>query len=312
MQEEKIIDLHAHTVHSDGLFTPEDLLLKARAYGLAALSIADHDTIEAYTKETVTLATQLDVELVPGVEISTQGEKGERYHILGLLIDLTSSGLIGLTREIGEARKIDAQSICKLLRKKGWSVETSTVLNHASPTKAHIARTVLKDTRNADHLLRMFGDRIPTEGEFTEAMLIRGKPFYVTGRKKPNPRETIQIVHDADGLAILAHPSFNILMGEDPSNLCNKFLSLGIDGFEAINVQFDRSHGDAEVEHIELFTEFAFAHGMVISGGSDFHHDNAPLIGRFIDLGFHNDRRKVPYSVLENLKAYKSSRKISR
>lgn len=173
--------------------------------------------------------------------------------------------------------------------------ENSTII------KAHISRAVLDNKKNVERLVKEFG-KIPTEGEFCEAWLIRGKPAFVKGSKDLHPIKAIETIKMAKGLALLAHPSFNIMMGELFDLLCEKFVNWGIDGFEAINVQYDRSNNDVEVQHIDEFIEFATKKGLVISGGSDFHHDDEKLIGKFIDLGFRNYPRKVPYSILENLR----------
>ncbi|MCX7928705.1 MAG: PHP domain-containing protein [Patescibacteria group bacterium] len=298
----RFIDLHTHTIYSDGTFTPEQLLNKAKAYGLVAISITDHDTVKAYSPQLFNLADKLEIELVPGVEFSTRDEDSNKYHILGLLIDLNSADLNNLTNLLNEDRIKEASLVCDLLNSYGWEIDREMLFNEPGTiTKAHISRAVLGCEKNRTRLIKEFG-KVPTEGSFCEAWLIKGKPAYVSGQRHLHPKQAIETIKNAKGLAILAHPSFNIMAGEDFNSLCNKFINWGIDGFEAINVQYDRSNGDVEVQHIDEFTKFAREKGLVISGGSDFHHDDESLMGKFIDLGFRNYSRKVPYSVLEELK----------
>ncbi len=300
--EDKYIDLHTHTNYSDGLFTPRQLLERAKAYNLAAISIADHDTTRAYTSETFEIAKNLSIELVPGIEFSTRDDDSNKYHILGLLIDLESKDLYKLTHRLNEERIAETKLVCGLLDGLGWNIDQEKLLDEPGTiTKAHISRAVLFNEKNKQKLHKEF-NKMPTEGEFCEAILIKGKPAYVKGGHHLHPSEAIETIKKAGGLSLLAHPSYNLIMGESFESLCNKFVNWGINGFEAINVQYDRSNNDNEVQHIDQFINYSKEHNLVISGGSDFHHDNEELIGKFIDLGFKNYDKKVPYSVLENLK----------
>lgn len=305
----KFIDLHTHTIYSDGFLTPEELLNRAKNYNLAAIAIADHDTTNAYTDKTSKIASKLGVELVPAVEFSTRDENSNKYHILGLLIDLKNPELAKLTKRLKQERVDEAVNVSHLLDKLGWKINLEKLLNEPGTiTKAHISRAVLENKENFENLKKFFKGKIPTEGEFTESFLIKDKPAYIKDDKPLSPKEAIDVIHKAKGLAILAHPSFNVMKGENFNNLCEKFLQLGIDGFEAINVQYDRSENDKEVEHIDQFIKFCQDNNLVISGGSDFHHDKEELIGKFIDLGFKNYPRKVSYSVLEDLKKERNKR----
>lgn len=305
----KIIDLHTHTIYSDGFLTPQQLLKRAKNYGLAAIAIADHDTINAYIDKTFEIASKLGIELVPGIEFSTRDQNSNKYHILGLLIDLKNPDLLKLTKRLKEERIEEATKVSGILKKLGWKIDLEKLLNEPGTiTKAHISRAVLKNKENFQKLKEFFKGKMPTEGEFTETFLIKGKPAYLKDDKPLSPQEAISVIHKAKGLAILAHPSFNIIKGESFSELCEKFVAMGIDGFEAINVQYDKSENDKEVEHIDQFIKFAKDNNLLISGGSDFHHDKQELIGKFIDLGFKNYPRKVPYSILEDLKKEKNKR----
>jgi predicted metal-dependent phosphoesterase TrpH len=308
MQKEGIIDLHTHTTHSDGELTPKELLTKANNYDLTAISITDHDTIAAYTPETFDIAEKLKVELVPGIEISTTDHEKRKYHILGLLIDIENPDLIDLTAKLKNKRTAYTEQLCDMLIENGWAIDRDNLLtDQRAVTKAHIARSLIAHPHNTKTLKDMFDGRLPREGELIEATMIRGKPYYIESPGEIGPQEAINTIHAASGLAILAHPGFSIMKGENFDNLSKKFVNLGIDGFEAINVQYDRSNNDREVDHIEQLTNFALQNRLVISGGSDFHIDNENTLGKFIDLGFKNDHRKVPYPVLENLREYKEA-----
>lgn len=281
-----------------------ELLDMASAYGLSALAITDHDTVSAYTPAVTQHAKELGIELVPGIEFSTTDTDGNKYHVLGLLIDVENRELLKLTAQLKQRREKTTAAIAALLGMLGWILDADAVRGDSDVvTKAHIARAVLNDQRNAPQLLKAFG-RVPTEGEFIEATMSRGKPAFVKSADELSPQEAIRVIHASGGVTLLAHPSFYVMRGEALEPLCAKFVEWGIDGFEAINVQFDKSNGDREVEHIEAFAAAAQTYGLTISGGSDFHHDDETRMGKFIDLGFKNDHRSVPYEVLTRLKSF--------
>lgn len=309
MSKTKLVDLHTHTIFSDGLLTPEELFKKTQDYGLSAISIADHDTIAAYlhTDDIFNLAKKYDVELISGIELSTRDENLNKYHILGLLVDLENKELNALVNRLKEERVKETVNSCKLLNELGWKVDSSELLREPGTlTKAHVSRAVLLDENNHKRLLNEFGNKMPTEGGFVEAYLIKGKPAYIKNDKSLHPKEAIETIKKAQGVSLLAHPSFNLIQGENFEELCSKFVDWGINGFEAINVQYNKSDNDKEVQHIDKFLKYCKDNNLCISGGSDYHHSDKSKMGNFIDLGFKNYPRKVEYEVLENLKKRKS------
>lgn len=311
MKNEKYIDLHTHTVHSDGLLTPQQLITRASDFSISAVAITDHDTVDAHTPETKTFAKQNGVELVAGIEISTQDQHRIPYHILGLLIDTDNADLTTLISGIKTNRLAYTEKVLELLRDNlQLHVDEDTLLGQAGTvTKAHIARAVLGNEENAARLHTLFNGRIPTEGNFIESTLIQDKPAYVQRSDVILPGEAVEVIHSAQGLAVLAHPSFNVMRHkEEPEDIVKKAKGWNADGIEAINVQFDRSNNDEEVEHIDIFTRLATQHGLVISGGSDFHTTSDGGMGRVVDLGHMDYREKIPYTILDNLKSRKTSK----
>ena len=299
------IDLHTHTLHSDGALTPQQLLQKAKEYGLVALAITDHDSIESYDQQTLALAKNLGIELVPGIEFSTRDNEGTKYHILGLFVDLRNPQLKALTKVLKTQRQQYSLKVCEVLNQNGWKIDTAKLLTHSGTvTKGHIAKTVLRNPENIAKLKRIFGGRLPSMGEFIEKVMIKGCSCFVKHDEILTPQEAIDIIHKAHGIAILAHPSFNIIKGESSQKLCSKFKKMGIDGFEAIYIEYDRSHNDAEIQHIKELTQYAREHDLTITGGSDYHCSDDQTVGKFIDLGFANHAIKVPYGILEDLKIF--------
>ncbi len=299
----KYIDLHTHTTFSDGLFTPMDLLDKAKEYNLSVISITDHDTLGAYDKSVFDYAESLNIQLVPGIELSTQDSSGHKYHILGLLIDLENTHINNLIKDLKSKRISYAEKVCSLLKNDGWSVDSNKLIKNSKEiiTKAHISRSILLDVHNHKKLINIFGI-IPSEGKFTEKFLIKGGEYYISNPDKLDVKKAIDIIHQAGGLAILAHPAFNVMQGEDLVEMCDNFKDIGIDGFEAINIQFNKSKHDERVDLVDSFSNYAKKNGLAITGGSDFHHQSRDLMGNFIDLGFNGDKYKVDELILKNLK----------
>jgi len=299
------IDLHTHTNCSDGFLSPVELLKKAKDYGLVALSITDHDTLQAYEDKSIfNFAISLGIDLIPGIEFSTIDENNNKYHVLGLMIDISNESLISLVDELQNNRLSYAKKVSESLRTDGWFIEIESLLNSKeSITKAHISRLLVANIKNEPKLLEYF-NTIPSEGELTESLLIKGKKYYIPAEKSLTPREAIDVIHNARGLAILAHPAFNIIKGEDLNILCDRFKSLNIDGFEAINIQFNKSNNDERVDLVKEFSDYAKNNHLLITGGSDFHHSNKDLIGNFIDLGFVGDEYVVDISILNRIKEY--------
>ena len=295
-----MIDLHTHTTCSDGEYSPVELLRLAAEYGLEAISITDHDTVAAYAPETWQEADKLGLELVPGIEMSSRDELERIYHIIGLFIDPENAELLATLAGCLERRREVASGIMKLLQKEGWEVDLEAVLaSRELIAKPHITRAVFANPANKEKLLRDFGV-MPTEGQFIEATMILGKPCYAGSAKDLSPTEAIKAIKAAGGLAILAHPGCYVVDGQSTKELAEQFLGLGIDGFESISVVHD--HDNTEVDYKEYFSEFAERHGLVISGGSDFHQLKGGSMGMTVDLGFRGYRFGVPYSVLSNLK----------
>ncbi len=297
------IDLHTHTNRSDGSLSPEELLQRAHACGVQAVAITDHDTVDAYSPELFSFAQSCGVELIPGIEISTRDEV-DRYHVLGLLVDPHSEQLRTFSNEMVLQRKANAEEMVAALRSHNWAIDDSFLQQNASITKAQVAIAVLENPSNTERVIKEFGS-VPTYGDFIEAWLIKGCPCYVRRAQETTPQQAIDIIHEAQGLALLAHPTFNIMNGYDARELCEKFLNLGVDGFEAINVQFDHSTG-AMLDHREFLTQFAQEHGLVISGGSDFHDYSEGQ--RAVDLGYVNHPWVVDYGVLDGLREYKNKK----
>lgn len=131
------------------MLTPKQLLEKAKSHDLVAISITDHDTIKAYSSDIFILANSLGIELAPGIEFSTRDDDCNKYHILGLLIDLNNTELNKLVDYLlNQERVKEARMACSLLEDLGWFIDEEKLLSENSTiTKAHISRAVLDNKK---------------------------------------------------------------------------------------------------------------------------------------------------------------------
>ncbi len=267
----KYVDLHTHSTHSDGSWTPTEIVQRAKKYELSAIAITDHDTVSGIP-EGMAEAAKNGIDYVPGIEISTHWCEG-RMHILGYFIDYTSSAIAELMKKIQEARKARVFDTCARLKEIDIDLPTELVFEIAhsadSIGRPHIANAMVK-----------LG-YVPTLQAAFNKYLAFGRPGYVM-RWAPSPEDAIDIIHKTGGIAVLAHCAVT----EGCMKHIDKIRAMGIDGVEV----FYPSH---KPHQIEFLKKFAKDNNLVVTGGSDCHGTvrGEPLLGIY----------KVPFSVYENL-----------
>lgn len=242
----RFVDLHLHSTASDGLLPPKDVVAAARAAGLAAIALTDHDTLEGVA-EARAAGEALGVRVIAGVELSAH--EGEReLHVLGLHLTRVSA-LEERLVELRATRRTRAVQIVEKLRALGIPIDLDAVWREAGAGavgRPHIARVLIANGWAKDH--RDAFDRL----------IGSGKPAYVPKQRLPLP-EAVQMAREAGGLAIVAHP------GSDGSRTrLEAFKRMGFDGVEV-------RHPSHSVEDIARLGTLAEYLGMVPSGGSDWH-----------------------------------------
>ena len=227
----RYIDLHIHSTNSDGSWTPAKIIERAIKYELAAISITDHDTVSGIP-EALESIRNTGIDFVPGIEISTKWCHG-RMHILGYFIDHNSPYLAELSRKMTLARSERITETCEKLAAIGKPVPIELVLemagNSSSIGRPHIANAMVK-----------LG-YVPTLQKAFNLYLSYGKPGYVP-RWSPEPKEAIDIIHGAGGIAVVAHCGVT----EGCVEQLDKVIALGIDGIEVLR-QVKKSKPDIEV-----------------------------------------------------------------
>lgn len=272
------VDLHAHTTASDGTDSPARVVESAAALGLSAVAVTDHDTTEGL-EEAAAAAIEVGVELVAGVELSLEWGRGT-MHLLALLVD-DAAWLSSRLEEVRRGRVSRNLEMVERLQAQGVAITIEEVRAESSRGtvgRPHFASVLVRKGYAADI------------GEAFLRHLGRGCPAYVE-RRRIAPSEAIALAHRAGGVAVLAHPLTLGVEGPDLSALLGELAAQGLDGVEAHYGAYRRSTRSA-------LAALARRHGLIPSGGSDYH-------GRFkpeISLGVGRGDLVVPEQVLAELR----------
>ncbi len=243
------VDLHIHSTASDGQLEPEDIVRKSAESGLTVIAIADHDTVDGIASALVAAKAFPWLKVIPCVELSTDVPSGE-VHILGYFIDYTSQELQATLKRLRNSRRERAQGMVTKLRSLGIHIEWQRVQEIAgsgSIGRPHIAQAMLEK-----------GYIASLKEAFTE-YIGRGGPAYVE-REKMTPVEAVELILQAKGLPVLAHP-FTI---NDPETLVIELKAAGLVGIEAY-------YNGYTADEISRLINLANKYGLIASGGSDYH-----------------------------------------
>ncbi|MBF4510817.1 MAG: PHP domain-containing protein [Aeromicrobium sp.] len=244
-------DLHIHSTASDGTLTPEALVRRAVALGLPAIALTDHDTV-AGVSAALEASHDTPLRVIPGVELSA-GVQGQGVHILGYFIDHADPKLLSRLEELRTIRITRARAIVASLAETGFEVTVDDVLSVAdggAVGRAHVAQALVA----AGH--------VASVAEAFERLLGSGRPHYVP-KPVTSVREVVSWIREAGGVAVVAHPALSAVDPHLP-----ELVSAGVVGLEA----YHGSHDRLVREH---YVALARTHGLVATGGSDFHGDHA-------------------------------------
>jgi len=275
-----MIDLHSHTTASDGTFSPAELVEEAQRVGLRTLGITDHDTFSGYD-EALPLARAAGLDLVRGIELSTK-LNGHSVHLLGYFLNEQHSGLVEFQawiRDLQESRRDRNIRLVERLQELGLDITMEEVAARAGGMtgRPHFAR-LLVEKGYVSNMQQAFDDYLDESAK-----------GYVT-RREPQFAEAAQRIGQAGGIASLAHP---VRLREDVANVLPK---LRADGLAAIEVY----HSDHSAEQTNLYLHLANEHGLLVTGGSDFHGAAKPEI----QLGTGREHNlKMPEDLAERLRA---------
>lgn len=267
------IDLHTHSNASDGALSPSELVLMALKSGLSAIAIADHDTLEGQP-EALAAGEELGIRVIPAIELSVDNEDGS-LHLLAYGIDHDNSDLEQALVTLRESRMERNGKIIERLNEMGYSINLKDVLE-LSPTgtvgRAHIGQALVNS------------GQMPSMSEAFDQLLTRGGPAYFD-RYRLKLWDAVPLIHTAGGAAVWAHPG---LHGEERLDVLltrlPKWKEYGLDGIES-------DYRDHSIELRDRLRSMAKIHGLIYTGGSDFHGSIKPenrlgegAAGRPIDI----------------------------
>lgn len=275
----KKIDLHMHTTHSDGSYTPRELVRYAKEKHLDCISVTDHDTLSSFG-ESAEEAKKQGIELIPGVEISAQFEPGT-LHILGFFLDPDHAGLRAGLSDIQKARAERNPQIVEQLNRLGVAITYEEVRAESGGKQVgrpHFAKVLLKK------------GVVKSMQEAFDRYLSKGKPAYIDKRRLSS-RDAIRMIHEAGGVAVIAHPKQMRLDEEKLSREFERLVGEGLGGIEVYNSCQNRNEA-------ELYKRLAKRFNLLITGGSDFHGANKPDV----DLGYLGEGVEFGYEAVEAMR----------
>ena len=243
------VDLHTHSTTSDGTLTPSEVVRLGLAQGLAVIALTDHDTMDG-VDEASRAAAGTGLEVIPGVEINSEGEWGD-LHFLGFYVDQANRALQECLETVRDGRVARARAMVKRLREMGMSLswaEVRALAGGPSVGRPHIARAL------ADR-----GYVAGTQEAFDRYIGLDG-PAYVS-RVRMSPREVIDAITQAGGVPVLAHPVYS---GPETIGRIPEFVDLGLRGVEV----YYPAHC---AEDTAALLQVCRDHGLVATGGTDFH-----------------------------------------
>jgi predicted metal-dependent phosphoesterase TrpH len=278
------VDLHLHTTASDGVMSPSEIVRYAKTKGLQAIAITDHDTIEGL-EEGLSEGERIGFEVIPGIEISAVHSPGS-MHLLGFFLDIYHPLLNERLGYLQKARAERNPKIAEKLSRLGIDLTYEEVLKVSGGGQVgrpHFAQVLL-----GKRYVRSFQEAF-------DRFLKKGAPAYVD-KFRFTAKEALHFINEAKGIAVLAHP--NTLGMNGYSELENLLVQLVEEGLKGVEVYYPE-HSASEVAQYKILAE---RYGLLLTGGTDYHG----IDKNSLDIGVGRGDMKLPYSLVENLKAARS------
>jgi len=274
------VDLHIHTVYSDGTLTPAQVVEYAMKLKLAAISITDHDSVDGI-EEAVDAAKGSNLEVIPGIELSSISDVSSQseMHILGYYIDYKSEKLKSVLEMFRKTRLERAYKILDKLKENGITLKNDSFVSNAGPKaigRLHFAKALVEE------------GFVGSVQEAFQRYLSAGKPAYVP-KYYMSSNDAVKLVRDSGGIPVMAHPYY---AHYNDAAMMASLIKDGLKGIEAWHIKHPESA-------VKKFLALAQELDLIATGGSDCHgpyKNDLPMIGKV----------KVPYSVVENLEKLKS------
>lgn len=256
-------DLQSHSTCSDGALPPADVVARAARAGVELLALTDHDTVDG-TEEALAAAAQHGIHLSPAAEITAVDGNHEDLHILGYELDHRDSSLQAALKDFRGDRERRVVAMAERLRELGLELADEALEQRraagAPLGRPHLADAALNHPANRQ---RLTDEGAADRNGFFARYLVPGALAWV-GRTHPTVSDAIAVIHAAGGVAVWAHPFWDV---EDPAEVVATiatFQAAGLDGVEV----FYRTHTEA---HTRVLHETCVARELLITGSADFH-----------------------------------------
>ena len=270
-------DLQSHSTNSDGALPAAEVVGRAAQAGVELLALSDHDTVGGVS-EALAAGERRGLQVVSAVEISSvdgDGSAPRELHILGYRIDHTDPRLTERLATFLADREQRTLRMAAALRELGFELDERQIAERVAAGqpigRPHLAEAALASPANADRLRQ---EQIDDIGSFIKAYLVEGRPAFRL-RETPTVAEAVVAIHDAGGVAVWAHPFWDIPDADEVLASIDRFRAIGIDGVEAFYVTHTR-------EETELLAERCQDLGLLSTGSSDFHGPDNRLFSRLL------------------------------
>ncbi len=257
-------DLQSHSVWSDGQLSAREVVEAAARAGVEVLALSDHDAVDG-TAEALDAGAALGVKVIPAVEISSIDPEGDDLHILGYGVDHRDPALLEALEDFRADRKARADRMAAALRELGWTVPDAPLARRREAGLAigrpHLASAVFDEPANAARLAKEGLEGSPSD--VLVAYLTERKPAFRT-RTHPTVPQAIDVIHAAGGVAVWAHPFWDVGPHERVGAIIRRFQGYGLDGVEAFYIEHDEAQ-------THFLADLAEDLGLLTTGSADFH-----------------------------------------
>jgi predicted metal-dependent phosphoesterase TrpH len=265
-------DLQSHSTHSDGALAPAEVVARAAAAGVELLALTDHDSVSG-VDEALAAGREHGIRVVAATELSTLDEAGEDLHLLGYGMDHHAPAFTAALESFRADRRARGHRMADALRENGWQLD---VPERESLGRPHLAAAAFEHPANQERI-RAAG--LATPSALLEAELIPGAPSY-RRRALPTVGAAIELVHAAGGVAVWAHPFWDVEAPADVLSAIDRFAALGLDGVEAFYVTHT-------AQQTRLVADRCAQLGLLTTGSADFHGPGHPLFSAFRAFELH-------------------------
>ena len=272
-------DLQSHSVHSDGSLPAAEVVARAAAAGVESFALTDHDTVDG-VEEALAAARAHGVRLSPAAELSSVHAANEDLHILGYELDHADPVLTDTLADWRQDRERRIEAMADRLQELGWELDLQPLQARKRAGKPlgrpHLADALLSHPANAS---RLADEGIDSPNALFPAYLVPGTPAYVA-RTRPTVPQAIAAIHAAGGLAVWAHPFWDLDDAQQTLDTIDQFRAHGLDGVECFYVTHT-------AEHTRLLHEACTQRGLLTTGSADFHGPEHGRFNAFRTFGLH-------------------------